>query len=260
MQLLIVRVRSTDIIVAAPSPPLVFRKGIGKGIAKAFCQAGCHVVIAARGADTVKAAAEELGCRFVVGDASDWQDVQRMVAETVAAHGTLDVVCANAGFFPQARISDMDPDDWDTVQKVNLKSSFLAVKAAIPEFEKQGSGRVILTSSITGCITGLPGFAHYAASKAGQVGFMRTAALELSKFNVTINAVLPGNIYTEGLAELGEGYLRKMANAIPLKRLGTVDDIGSAVLFFATDEAGFITGQTITVDGGQVLPESYEDL
>ena len=195
----------------------------------------------------------------MVGDASEWSDVQRMVAETVDAYGKLDVVCANAGYFPQARISDMDPDEWDTVQKVNLKSSFLAVKAAIPEFEKQGSGRVILTSSITGCITGLPGFAHYGASKAGQVGFLRTAALELAKFNVTINAVLPGNIYTEGLAELGEGYLKKMANAIPLKRLGSVDDIGSAVLFFATDEAGFITGQTITVDGGQVLPESFEE-
>ena len=217
-------------------------------------------MIAARGEEAAKDAAEELGCRYVLGDVGDWLDVQRMVAETVDAFGKLDVVCANAGYFPQSRIADMDPDEWDEVQRVNLKSSFLVVKAAIPEFEKQSKGRVILTSSITGPITGLPGFAHYGASKAGQVGFMRTAALELSKLNVTINAVLPGNIYTEGLAALGEGYLTKMANAIPLGRLGTVDEVGSAVLFFATDEAGFITGQTITVDGGQVLPESFEDL
>jgi 3-oxoacyl-[acyl-carrier protein] reductase len=115
---------------------------------------------------------------------------------------------------------------------------------------------VVVTSSITGPITGYPGWSHYGASKAAQLGFIRTAAMELAPKQITINAVLPGNIVTEGLADLGQEYLDSMASAIPAGRLGTVADIGNAALFFATDEAAYITGQTLVVDGGQVLPES----
>ena len=114
------------------------------------------------------------------------------------------------------------------------------------------------TSSITGPFTGFPGWTHYGASKSGQLGFLKTAAMELSRYNVTINAVLPGNIATEGLADLGQDYLDTMAASIPLKRLGDPEDIGNAALFFASKEAGYITGQTIVVDGGQILPESLE--
>ena len=117
-------------------------------------------------------------------------------------------------------------------------------------------GRVL----ITGPITGFPGWAHYGASKAGQLGFMRTAAIELAASGITVNAVLPGNIVTEGLDDLGDEYQAQMAASIPLRRLGTVEEIGYAALFLATDEAGYITGQTIVVDGGQVLPESLSAL
>src|SRR5439155_25935177 len=109
---------------------------------------------------------------------------------------------------------------------------------------------------ITGPITGYPGWAHYGASKAAQLGFLRTAAIELARAKVTINAILPGNIVTEGLEELGEEYLGRMERSIPLGRLGSVEDVAHAALFLASDEAGYITGQTIVVDGGQVLPES----
>eukprot|EP00977_Amphora_coffeiformis_P019672 scaffold7386_cov160-Amphora_coffeaeformis.AAC.2 len=223
-------------------------KGIGKGIAQVFHDAGARVMIVARGQEAAQSTAQELGgaCQYVVGDVSSWEDMQRIVAKTVETFGSLDVLCANAGVFPQTKIVDMDPDEWDRVQQINAKSSFLAVKAAIPQFEKQGKGRIILTSSITGPVTGFPGWSHYGASKAAQLGFMRTAALELAKYNVTINAVLPGNIYTEGLADLGPEYAKSMANSIPLKRLGSVQDIGKAALFFATDEAGYITGQSLT--------------
>jgi len=122
--------------------------------------------------------------------------------------------------------------------------------------EGLGRGRVILTSSITGPITGFPGWTHYGASKAGQLGFLRTAAIELARDDITVNAVLPGNIMTEGLAGMGEDYVAGMTAAIPMRKLGSVADIGYAALFFATDEAAYITGQTIVVDGGQVLPES----
>ncbi|MEN9239207.1 MAG: SDR family oxidoreductase, partial [Thermostichales cyanobacterium SZTDM-1c_bins_54] len=111
-------------------------------------------------------------------------------------------------------------------------------------------------SSITGPITGYPGWSHYGASKAGQLGFIRTAAIELAPWNITVNAVMPGNIKTEGLDDLGEDYLAKMTASIPLKRLGSVMDVANAALFFATEEAADITGQTLVVYGGQVVPES----
>ena len=152
----------------------------------------------------------------------------------------------------------MSPDEWDQVLGVNAKGSFLAVKACVPEMSKKEYGRIILTSSITGPITGYAGWTHYGASKAAQLGFMRTAAIELAQNNITINAVMPGNIITEGLQELGEEYLKTMAASIPLKTLGTPEDIGCTALFLATKEAGYITGQTIVVDGGQTLPESME--
>lgn len=238
-------------------------KGIGKGIAKVFAAQGAKVMIAARGEEAAKRAVAEIEtaggtASYHLTDVADWESVQQMVAATVGTFGGVDILCANAGIFPQVKMVDMSPDDWDTVMQVNLKSSFLCVKACIPIFETAGRGRVVLTSSITGPVTGFPGWSHYGASKAGQLGFLRTAAMELARYNTTINAVMPGNIFTEGLQDLGEDYLGTMAASIPLKRLGAVEDIGNAALFFASDEAGYITGQQIVVDGGQILPESLE--
>ena len=235
-------------------------KGIGRGIATVFAKHGAHVTIAARNeADMMKAVDEIAGdVRYIKCDVSDWNSVKSMVEEAVKTQGGLDVLCANAGAFPQTKIVDMDPEEWDGVMATNLRSSFLCVKAAIPHFERAGKGRVVLTSSITGPVTGFPGWAHYGASKAGQLGFLKTAAMELSRYNTTINAVMPGNIYTEGLQDLGQEYLDTMAASIPLKRLGAVEDIGNAALFFASDEAAYITGQQIVVDGGQIIPESLE--
>lgn len=238
-------------------------KGIGKGIARVFAAQGAKVMIAARGEEAAKLAVAEIEAAggtatYHLTDVADWESVQQMVAATVGAFGGVDILCANAGIFPQVKMVDMSPDDWDTVMQVNLKSSFLCVKACIPIFETSGKGRVVLTSSITGPVTGFPGWSHYGASKSGQLGFLKTAAMELSRYNTTINAVMPGNIFTEGLQDLGEDYLKTMAASIPLKRLGVVEDIGNAALFFASDEAGYITGQQIVVDGGQILPESLE--
>ena len=109
-------------------------------------------------------------------------------------------------------------------------------------------------------MTGYPGWTHYGATKAGQLGFMRTACIELAKYGITVNAVMPGNIRTEGLAGLGAEYEASMAASIPLKRLGSVEDVGNAAPYFASREAGYVTGQTIVVDGGQILPESLEAL
>jgi 3-oxoacyl-[acyl-carrier protein] reductase len=184
--------------------------------------------------------------------------MQKAADFAVRTHGGLDILCANAGIFPQVKIDEMSEETWDETVDTNLKGTFLSVKACLPALKKSGQGRVILTSSITGPVTGFPGWTHYGATKAGQLGFMRTACMELAKYGITVNAVMPGNIATEGLADLGPDYEKTMSASIPLKRLGTVEDIGYAALYFATKEAGYVTGQTIIIDGGQILPESLE--
>lgn len=233
-------------------------KGIGLGIARVFAAAGCRVAVSGRDAATGEAAAAKLGdgASFVQGDVSKAADCARMVAEVVERHGGLDVLCANAGVFPETRLEEMTEAALDEMLDTNLKGNILTVAAAIPALAATGHGRVILTSSITGPFTAIPALSHYGASKAGQLGFMRGAAMELAPKKITINAVLPGNILTEGLQGLGEDYLRTAAESIPLGHLGEVEDIGYAALFLATDEAKFITGQTIVVDGGQTLPEA----
>ena len=227
-------------------------KGIGKGIAGVFAKAGAHIVVAARDAETGERAAEELGGRFIQADISKARDCERMAAEA----GDVDVLCANAGIFPDSRLADMPEQEIDEIFATNVKGTMLSVKACMGALERSGHGRVILTSSITGPITGYPGWCHYGATKAAQLGFLRTAAIELAPKGITINAVMPGNIETEGLDELGPEYREKMESSIPQRKLGKVEDIGFAALFPATDEASYITGQTIVVDGGQVLPES----
>jgi 3-oxoacyl-[acyl-carrier protein] reductase len=237
-------------------------KGIGRGISRVFANHGANVAIVARNLTSVEACAEEIN-RESEGkvlafnaDVTDRASVESMVKKVVETFGHIDVVCANAGIFPSASLENMTNEDWDTVMNTNAKGTFLTVQACIPYLKQVEYGRIVITSSITGPVTGYPGWSHYAASKAAQLGFMRTAALELAKDNITVNAVMPGNILTEGLEGLGGIYIEEMASSIPMKKLGTVEDIGYAALFLASKQAGFITGQTIIVDGGQILPEN----
>jgi 3-oxoacyl-[acyl-carrier protein] reductase len=237
-------------------------KGIGKGIAAGFVRAGARVLVVGRDGAAAARAAEELGgeASAYAADVADPDACAAMAAAAVERHGGIDVLCANAGIFPDVRLGEMSAADIDHVLGTNLKGTMLSVIACLPHLETSQHGRVILTSSITGPITGFPGWAHYGASKAGQLGFMRTAAVELARQGITVNAVLPGNILTEGLVELGEDYQRSMAASIPAGKLGTVEDIANVCLFLATDEAAYVTGQAIAVDGGQVLPESLDAL
>jgi 3-oxoacyl-[acyl-carrier protein] reductase len=237
-------------------------KGIGRGIAETFAAAGINVMVTARNeADldvTVSALAQHPGkISGLSADVSSPDDCRRVVETAVERHGGLDIVCANAGIFPSGRLEELTPDDIDEVIAVNFKGTVFIVQAALSALTASGHGRVIVTSSITGPITGYPGWSHYGASKAAQLGFLRTAAMELAPKQITINAVLPGNIITDGLVEMGQDYMNQMASAVPAGRLGSVADIGNAALFFATDEASYITGQTLVVDGGQILPESH---
>ena len=237
-------------------------KGIGKGVARVFANAGAKVAILARHGDQAEATAKEIGhdAFGVAGNVTSLASLEAAMKTVAAKNGGLDVLCANAGIFPPAKLEEMSVEQWDEVIDTTLKGTFLSVKAAVPYLKKSDQGRIVITSSITGPVTGFPGWTHYGATKAGQLGFMRTACIELAKYGITVNAVMPGNIITEGFINMGEDYQKTMAASIPLKRLGTIEDIGYAALYFASREAGYVTGQTIIVDGGQILPESLEAL
>ncbi|MGE7990486.1 3-oxoacyl-ACP reductase FabG [Pseudomonas sp. NPDC089554] len=239
--------------------------GIGLGIARQFALQGAKVLITARSADKIEAVAAQLRAEglHVHGLAADVADIASVVAmmNTVQElHGGLDVLCCNAGIFPNSTLENLTEADWDRVLATNTKGTFLSVQAALPLLRNAEYGRVILTSSITGPVTGSPGWVHYGASKAAQLGFMRTAAIELAKDGITVNAVLPGNIVTAGFLDVDAEYQAGVAASIPAKRLGTPEDVASAVMFFASREAGYITGQSLIIDGGQVLPESLQSL
>lgn len=237
-------------------------KGIGKGIAECFAEEGAKVVLVSRSLNTLQEISQQFDEKqwtslTVQADVSNADDMQRMVTETLAKFGKIDVLCHNAGIYPLSRLEEMTLEEWQKVIDVNLTGTFLAVKACIPQMKLQGQGKIVITSSISGPETALPGFSHYTASKGGVMGFVKTAAVELAKYHININSVEPGNIATEGLDELGEKHISNMLSAIPLGRLGTPRDVANAMLFLASDDASFITGQRLIVDGGQTLPETH---
>lgn len=243
-------------------------KGIGRAMAQQFAAHGAKVALLDIDAEVGEASAQAIRnaggtAIFIQADVSDLNTLEHAAQQVAQSLGNTDILCCNAGIYPQAFLETMTEADWDAVHNVNLKGMFFTVKAFLPQLKQSQHGRIILTSSITGPITGFPGWAHYGSTKAGMLGFMHSAAIELAKYGITVNAILPGNIATEGVGEIGEEYRRKMEAVIPFKRLGKPEDVAYAALFFASDEANYITGQTLIVDGGQVLPESslaLEDL
>jgi 3-oxoacyl-[acyl-carrier protein] reductase len=233
-------------------------RGIGKGIATRLTEAGLNVLVVSRNLAEAEKAATGMGgtSSGFAADVTSPEDCAAMAKAATDRYGSIDLLCANAGIFPSVKLGEMTAADFAHVMDTNLKGTFLSVSAVLPEMKARQAGRIVITSSITGPITGFTGWSHYGASKAGQLGFMRTAAIELAPWNITVNAVMPGNIMTEGLEGLGEEYLAAMTASIPQRRLGSVADIANAALFFASEEAGYITGQTLVIDGGQVIPES----
>jgi 3-oxoacyl-[acyl-carrier protein] reductase len=235
-------------------------RGIGRGIATVLASEGARVAIADVNLEAARATAEELGGIAIEVDVTSRSSVRDMAARALAEFGRLDILAANAGIYPTALIDEIDEREWDRVNDLNAKGAFFALQACVPAMRQRGYGRVVLTSSITGPITGHPGYAHYGASKAAMLGFMRSAAVELARSGVTVNAVMPGNVKTPGLDEAGAEHQRQMMASIPLGDFADPADIGWAVRFLASPEARYITGQTLIVDGGQVLPETPEAL
>lgn len=233
-------------------------RGIGLGIAQRFAAAGIQVLVVSRVQEDADRVAARIGAGATgfAADVSDKAACQAMAEAAMLRYGQIDILAANAGIFPSVALADMTVEQFDSVMATNVRSTFLCTQVVLPYMKARQFGRIVLTSSITGPVTGFPGWSHYAASKAAQLGFMRTAALEVARDGITVNAVMPGNIRTEGLDGMGAEYQAQMAASIPTGVLGEVADIANAALFLASLEASFITGQGLIIDGGQVLPES----
>ena len=231
-------------------------RGIGEGIAERLHEEGARVVIADTEVERGQATAARLNGRFIETDISRPEHAARAVATALEAFGGLDILVQNAGIYPWTLIENISPEEWDQVMAVNLKGTFLAARAALPHMKARGAGRMVFTSSITGPRVTSPGHGHYSATKAGINGFIKAAALEFSAYGITVNGVEPGNILTEGMQmHRSPAFIKMMEDGVPLGRLGTPRDIANAVLFLVSDDASYITGTTIIVDGGQTLPE-----
>ncbi|MDG6925359.1 MAG: SDR family oxidoreductase [Nitrososphaerota archaeon] len=236
-------------------------KGIGGGISRSLSAEGATVVVADFNDDAGRSMVDDLTktggvASFVRADLSKRADADAAVATAVQKYGRVDVLCQNVGIYPYVPFEKMTEADWDRVMNVNLKSAFFVLKACLPVMQRQRYGRIVLTTSITGPRTAIPGLAHYGASKGGLNGLIKGIAVEYSKYTITINGVEPGTVLTEGVVEqFGEGFRDQPTSRIPLGRLGTPDDIAGAVLFLASDDSKYITGHTIIVDGGQTVVE-----
>ena len=233
------RFRDEVVIVTGAS------KGIGLGIAKLYLKRNSKLIITARDEENLRRVEDSLGCFAIKADVSIEADMQRVVDLTLQRYGKIDILVHNAGVYPTARLEDMTLPQWQEVIDINLTGTFLAVKACIPIMKAQRRGRIVIISSISGPQTALPGYAHYTASKGGVAGFVKTAAVELAKYRINVNAVEPGNIITEGYDELDSEHARAMLAAIPMGRLGLPEDVAHAALFLASEEASYITGQSI---------------
>ena len=236
-------------------------RGIGAAIAERLVEEGALVVIADTLADDGETTARRLRehgeATFLAVDVSRKDSVEALVQTTLARRGRVDILVQNAGIYPYTMLPDIAVEEWDAVLGVNLRGCFLSIQACIAPMRAQRYGRIVLTSSITGPRVSSPGHGHYSASKAGINGLIRAAAIELAPHGVTVNGVEPGNILTEGMqAERSSEFIGAMERSVPLGRLGTPRDVAHAVLFLASDEAAYVTGTTIIVDGGQILPES----
>ncbi len=238
-------------------------RGIGAGIAERFLEEGASVVIADTDETAGEATTRRLGavgsCAFIKADISDKTGAEFVVAAALERFGRLDILVQNAGIYPWTLIENIATEEWDRVLAVNLKGTFLAAQAALKPMKAQRYGRMVFTSSITGPRVSSPGHGHYSASKAGINGFIRAAAIEFAAYGITVNGVEPGNILTEGMqAHRSVEFIASMVAMVPLGRLGTPRDVANAALYLASDEAEYVTGTTIVVDGGQTLPEGSD--
>lgn len=230
--------------------------GIGEAAARRFVSEGAKIVVCARREDRLSALADEFGrdtVRVIVGDVGD-EAVQKALVDTcLTAFGSLDFAFNNAGITGSgAMLADLSTEEWGDVIKTNLTSCYLAAKFQLPVMQAQGRGSLVFTSSFVGHTIGLPGMSAYAASKAGINGLVQVLAVEAGASGVRVNALLPGGTLTE-MAGQDPGFHDYVAGLHALERLAKADEIANAALFLCSDEAGFVTGSAMLVDGGNSI-------
>jgi 3-oxoacyl-[acyl-carrier protein] reductase len=235
-------------------------QGIGGAIVTRLAEAGAEVIAANRTLAHAQDLATTLAARGLKVAPAAFEDLSRKglkeLVDGVAADG-LDILVHNAGGCPWSNLEALDEDALDAAFALNLTACFWLAQAAIPHMRLRGGGRILVTSSVTGPRAAMVGASHYAAAKAGVNGFIRNAALELARDAITVNGVEPGFIAKPGRGTLGgDETMTKIAEDVPLARLGDPDDVAFAMLYLASREAKYVTGQTIVVDGGALLPET----
>jgi len=231
--------------------------GIGKEIAQVIANAGAHVICVARTEKKIYKLAKQIihhegSASSIVCDVSDGNSFSKIIHSTVKEYGKIDILINNAGITRDSLLMRMNEEQWDLVMDTNLKSAFHGIKAAIRPMIKNKFGRIINIASIVG-ITGNAGQANYSASKAGLIGMTQSIAKEVASRGITVNCIAPGWINTEMTKNIPENIKKDLLNRIPLGKIGIPEDIAYTALFLASNEANYITGQTITVDGGRII-------
>ena len=226
-------------------------RGVGRAIAARFQTAGAVVYVVDVESDVVRRTAEEIGATGLVADVSDTDDVAAVVDRVVADTGRFDVLVNNAGILRDGLVWKLSDDDYESVMSVHAGGTFRFTRGAIPQFRRQGSGRIINVTSYTG-LHGNPGQSNYAMAKAGIIGFTKTTAKELARFGVTVNAISP-NARTRMIDSVPHDKLEQLTAAIPMGRFAEASEMAAAVAFLASDEAAYITGVVFPVDGGLSL-------
>ncbi len=231
-------------------------RGIGRAIAMRLAAQGAHVIAAARGENAAATVQEIAGAggaaETAALDVGDAAAIDAVIARTLERHGRIDILVNNAGIARDQLMLRMKREDWDAVVATNLTAAFVLTQAVLKPMIRQKRGRIICISSVVGQ-SGNPGQANYAASKAGVIGFAKAVALEVASRNITVNVVAPGLIETDMTRGLTTDARGTWESRIPLRRLGSADDVASAVCFLASDEASYITGQVLAVNGGMYM-------